>query len=519
MRWTGFVMRILLCATLFLVAGEAWGDPLTGPDARYYDYDEILALCDQWAADHPVAFHREIIGYSGEGGEPIWAIKISDHAAQHEPQARILIHGAQHSNEPSGTNAIVFMIDRLLSRYNQPGVYRRWADNLELWFVPIVNVAGHRHVFAGGDNWDWWRKTNRDNNSDSDHTFPVDGVDPNRNWDYRWAEYDSTAWTSSRYKGPAPFSEPCVVAIRDLILRERPVFVMDLHSPDAISIANRIWWPWWEVDKYGAGPDGGIYSQICEELAGRCETEDDGVYVDGTVACYNTLPKEQCWVYKNTGICTYLYEISDRFWWTGAMVDTVAHRAGRGLFYLMERAYDGPGLTGTVTSATLGIPLEAEVKVHQVHDCAIGPRMTEQFFGQYWRLLNSGSYTVTVTAPDHYSQTEIVYVGASGWTHLDFELIADPAAVGPVGPISTASLWFDTPMRAGGDVHFRLENDGFVSLQLLDVTGRPVQELVEGRLQRGVRTLAVDRALPSGAYLLRLRVDDERLVKKLITVE
>jgi hypothetical protein len=201
------------------------------------------------------------------------------------------------------------------------------------------------------------------------------------------------------------------------------------------------------------------------------------------------------------------------------MVDTVAHRAGRGLFYLMERAYDGPGLTGTVTSATYGTPLVAEVKVHQVHDATIGPRLTEEFFGQYWRLLNAGSYTVTVTAPDHLAQTEVVYVGASGWTVLDFALNVDSAAVDPVAPATTLALWFDTPMRAGGDVHFRLAEAGDVSLQLLDITGRPVQELVAGRMSEGVRTLPLDRSLPSGAYLMRLCVDDERLVKKLIMVE
>ena len=42
----------------------------------------------------------------------------------------------------------------------------------------------------------------------------------------------------------------------------------------------------------------------------------------------------------------------------------------------MERALSGPGLTGYVTSASSGAPLEAEVKVFQVHDPDIGPRMT-----------------------------------------------------------------------------------------------------------------------------------------------
>ena len=402
------------------------------PDPRYHDYDEVLAFFDDWAAEYPDIFHREVIGYTLVGEEPIWAARISDNAAISESEPGIMIKAAIHANEINGVNTIIYMMDRLLTRYGQQSYYTDMVDNIEMWFVPILNVDGTRMVFAGGDHWDWWRKSKRDNNGDEQYTYPIDGVDMNRNWDYRWAEYDSTQWESSRYKGPYPWSEPEVVAMRDFILQERPVFLMDLHSPDVPTIGRKIWWPWYDPNYGTYGPDRYIYAPICTTLGNRTESEQNGVYYDGDGPCYNQLPKEQCWAYANTGICAFLMEISRQYWWTGATIDTIAARTGRGLFYLMERTLSGPGLTGTVTDSLTGLPLVAEVRVQQVHDPDIGPRLTEADHGRYDRLLNAGSYTVTVSADGYWSQTESIYVSGSGWTELDFKLYPTHPPTGPV---------------------------------------------------------------------------------------
>ncbi len=512
--------RCALLAGLFLAAGLGLVAVAGAqPDPRYYSYDEVLSLFNQWAIQYPNIFHREIIGYTLVGNEPIWAAKISDNAAVHEAEARVVFHAAQHSNEANGVNAIVFMMSRLLTRYGQQSYYTQMVNNLEIWFVPVFNLDGYRMVFAGGYDWDWWRKTKRDNDGNGLYTFPEDGVDANRNWDFTWAEYDSSDYESSRYKGPYPFSEPEVVAIRDLILRERPVFVMDLHSPDLPGIGNKIWWCWLDPVTNLYGPDDDIYQPICQTLASRSQTETNGVYYNGNGASYNNTPKEQCWVYARTGICIFVMEISMQFWWTGAIVDTIAQRVGRGNFYLMERAQSGPGLTGVVTDALSGAPLQAEVVVAQVNDPDIGPRMSEAFHGQYWRLLVAGNYTVTFSAEDHYAQTRSVYVGASGWTTLNVQLQPDPAAVDPEEERALRIVWADTPLRPGSSVHFRLERDADVSLRLLDVTGRTVRTLLDDHLAPGVRSIGLKPGLPSGGYLLLLRTDDARVAKKIVVVE
>ncbi|MCK4303462.1 MAG: hypothetical protein KAY24_04425 [Candidatus Eisenbacteria sp.] len=504
---------------LVVLTGGVLSGPLRGPDPRYHDYNEILALFDTWAAQYPDIFHREIIGYTGVENDPIWAAKISDNVHVSEPEARVMIDAAIHANEANGPNAILYMMEHLLEGYGQNPYYTEMVDNLEMWFVPVINLDGYWMVFNSVPNWDWWRKSKRDNNGDHQYTFPIDGVDCNRNWDFKWAQYDSTAWESSRYKGPYPFSESCVVAMRDLILREMPVFLMDMHSPDVPSIGNKIWWPWYDPTTFQYGPDDDIYQPICEALGHRCETENTGVYVNGHNPAYNRIPKEQCWVYANTGICAFLMEISLQFWWTGAMVDTIAARTGRGNFYLMERALSGPGLTGCVTNVVTSLPVEAEVKVHQIHAPDIGPRMTEQSHGKYWRLLLPGSYTITASAEGYDSQTQYgIYVSASGWTELNFQLNPDPASLDDSKMITARTLWTDTPLRSGSMVHFRLEDEAYVSLDLLDASGRQVMNVVRGRMAPGQRSVALRRSTPSGTYFLRLRADDRQVANKIVVV-
>ena len=43
-----------------------------------------------------------------------------------EAEPVLLFHGAQHSNEPNGTNAILFMMERLLTHYGQDPYDDAW---------------------------------------------------------------------------------------------------------------------------------------------------------------------------------------------------------------------------------------------------------------------------------------------------------------------------------------------------------------------------------------------------------
>ena len=86
----------------------------------------------------------------------------------------------------------------------------------EIWFIPNVNPDGHKIVIDQINTS--WRKNIRDNDGNGQITLNgYDGVDLNRNYDWQWGVNASHSPSDETYCGPAAWSEPEIVALRDLI--------------------------------------------------------------------------------------------------------------------------------------------------------------------------------------------------------------------------------------------------------------------------------------------------------------
>lgn len=493
---------------LLLVAGTTVAE---GPDPRYWRFDDIVDQFAAWQFQYPDLIHVESIGLSGQG-EAIFLARVSDNASTPEPEPRLFLHAAQHANEVNGTGAIMKTIQRLLESYGSDPEATAWVNGIDLCFLPIVNVDGHRYVFDELPSWADWRKTLRDNNGNEQVDFPEDGVDMNRNWGWFWEDSDETDPASQKYKGPYAFSEPEVKALRRFILDERPLLVVDYHSPVSISWTNYVFYPWVSQHGWGNSPDYDIASDIASSWASR--TKDENGYSYSSIFTWDTLPKEQCWVYGNTGIITYIMEISDQCWWTGATVDTIAARVARGSEYLFEKTLAGPGIFGSVRNAQSGAALVAEVRIEQLHGDEVGPRLTEDRFGQFYRFTNSGSYTLSVSCEGFEPEQRQVSV-SGGWTQADFDLAPISTGVAE-GELPLALLSAANPVSAGGGVSLYLRDGAEPGrLELLDVRGRRVAEL--GRdLPVGRRhNFTLPSNLSSGIYLLRARTGSETCTRRI----
>jgi len=486
----------------FAVAmGLSWQARADQPDDRYWRLDDILAQFASWQLQYPDIFHRETLGLSGEG-EPIPMARVSDHASVREPEPLLLIHAAQHANECNGTGAVMKTIEHLLEDYDSDPKVRSWVDGLDLRFVPVANVDGHRYVFSGQPHWMDWRKTLRDNDGDGVADFPGDGVDTNRNWDWFWGDCDDTDPASQQYKGPEPFSESEARALRDFVLEERPLIVVDYHSPVTISWHNTIFYPWVSQHGWGESPDYDVARDLAEEWASM--TLDETGQAFDAIWAWDTLPKEQCWVYGHAGILSYVMEISDHCWWSGAAVDTIAARVARGGEVLFDRALSGPGIFGTVVDADSGNPLGAEVRIEQMHGDEVGPRFCEARFGQYYRLTLEGDFTLSVSCPGYEAQQRDVSVG-SAWVQEDFQLVPISTGVSSYGPGGSWSL-SPNPARPGEALRMSIPEDArLVDLDLLDVGGRRLARLGRNFPSGAAYGLILPDDLSAGVYLVRAR--------------
>lgn len=75
------------------------------------------------------------------------------------------------------------------------------------YLIPIVNIDGYDYTWTTNR---LWRKNLRKNAHSS-----CLGVDPNRNWNYKWNATGGASENpcSDTYRGPSPFSEPESTAI------------------------------------------------------------------------------------------------------------------------------------------------------------------------------------------------------------------------------------------------------------------------------------------------------------------
>ncbi len=195
-------------------------------------YDEIKAEVTQAAARNPSFAKFVSIGKTHQGRD-IVGIKLSRGALQQRDGAKpsTLFIGAQHAREWITPEMNRRLMHYLIDAYKRGDRrIRRLLDDTEVWIIPVANPDGYEYTFTEGQRL--WRKNLRDNDGDGQIT-DADGVDLNRNFDYRWGydnEGSSPDPTSLTYRGPFGNSEPETQALDRLVARVGFEFFVNYHS-------------------------------------------------------------------------------------------------------------------------------------------------------------------------------------------------------------------------------------------------------------------------------------------------
>ncbi|MBE2210016.1 MAG: peptidase M14, partial [Xanthomonadaceae bacterium] len=112
-------------------------------------YEEVIALCDEFAKAYPKAVRCFDFGTSPEG-RPMKALAVSTSGALTTNDARtqglpvVLVQGGIHSGEIDGKDAVFWLLREMLAGKVAPGV----LDHQVLVFVPVFNVDGHENFRA-----------------------------------------------------------------------------------------------------------------------------------------------------------------------------------------------------------------------------------------------------------------------------------------------------------------------------------------------------------------------------------
>ena len=432
-----------------------------------------------------VIFHHEIIGYSGVDNLPIWAIKLSFNANIDEDEPKMLILGQCHAEEIYGLEISIELIEWLLNPTN-PGnsIYAQSILSVlsqsEIWIIPTHNPEGLNVVHGWYDAMSQWqqdvffRKNKYDANQNNMFDFvigagdDIDGVDLNRNYDFNWIFGDefnqldtgcsaNPSYLSNYdyYRGPEPFSEPEIIAIRDFALENNFLLSIAYHSSRSGCVSEKVISSWlWEDEK--AAPDLPIISKLGEEIAYLIPSEDGlGYYYPGNSISMRGNAHD--WFYKETGCIQYLIEAGssniqpDN---TNLIDDTIS-RNMQGLMHLLKKGagtiiQNGPDvnqISGLVTDVS-GNPIHAEVEILELTGPMLTPRYTDEF-GRFRRLVDEGSYTLKISAFGY--ETYIGTVSSSNYSITELNIILDELPI------------YDIQLNITNDENFNLK--AFVSYQ------------------------------------------------------
>lgn len=187
-----------------------------GSMGGYYTYQEFVDNLDSMASKYPNIITSKApidssgINFQTHDGNPVYWLKISDNPSVDENEPEVMFSAIHHAREPASLSQTMYFMWYLLENYGTDAEVTYLVDNVEMYFVPMINPDGYRYnelIQPGGGGM--WRK-NRRNNGGGDY-----GVDLNRNYSYQFgvSGASSDPWDDT-YKGTGPFSEPETRAMR-----------------------------------------------------------------------------------------------------------------------------------------------------------------------------------------------------------------------------------------------------------------------------------------------------------------
>jgi len=386
-------------------------------DQQYKEPDEIDAIVHQFNTDYPGITQVISIGQSYNGRE-IWAIKISDNPTWSEDEPVVLFNGQHHAREVMASEVCLDTIEFLCQQYGFNPDVTHWVDSMEIWVVPQMNVDGTYYVFH---NYDMWRKDRFPN------TGGTYGIDPNRNYPAFWGSCSGSSGIPSddTYRGEFPRQSHCVDRLATFEESIRPIFDISYHSYSELVI-----YPYGCDGDYT--PDQDALSRVGQEFAGLIERDNGSMgYTPGTgwEILYATDGGDTDWLYAHLGTFAYVVELNSDYQgfqpsYSQWRDDTV-QRLRPAWMYLLNRI-EGPGITGLVTDACTGDPVDAVVNLQEIPLSADETDRTTDAFGRYFRVLNPGEYHLVITATGYPDAVIPVTVGNQR-VELDVAMVPDGA--------------------------------------------------------------------------------------------
>ncbi|KAJ3100435.1 Carboxypeptidase A4 [Phlyctochytrium planicorne] len=200
---------------------------------KYHNLEEVNDYMDYLNQTYTGMVEQISIGETYEGrvqrGIRIHAPTVN-HAKKGLRKKELVFHGGQHAREWIGPAVVQYIASTLLSSYGKDKATTKLLDSFDVTIIPltvskVLNVDGYSYTHTKNR---MWRKNRQPN-----HGTSCIGIDPNRNWGYKWGGGGSSANPCSEtYYGDAPFAALEAKNIANYLLSRAPhvASYIDFHA-------------------------------------------------------------------------------------------------------------------------------------------------------------------------------------------------------------------------------------------------------------------------------------------------
>jgi fibronectin type 3 domain-containing protein len=360
----------------------------------YPTYDQYVSMMTAFATNYPNLCQLYTLGTLASGRKLLFA-HISSNVATPAAKPEVMYTSSIHGDELTGAICMLHLISELLTKYGTDTRLTNMVDNLDIWINPLANPDG---TYAGGNNT--VSGATRGNHN---------GTDMNRNFRDPVIGYPST-------------QELEVTLFQTFADTHHFVQVANFHG--GAEVFNYPWDDW--VSSTHTHADASWFITEGQAWISAARTNSSNYMTD---VVSSGVTEGGDWYVINGGRQDYTNYFSHGREVTIELSSTKTLAASLLLTYwgynyesmlkYLERPYYA--IRGTVTN-TSGAGIAATVTVNS-HDAMNTEVIADPTFGDYYRMIAPGTWSLTFSAEGYASQTfNNVVVTASTPTFLNVVL-------------------------------------------------------------------------------------------------
>jgi len=464
----------------------------------YPTYDAYVTMMNQFVAAYPNLCRIVNAGSTVYGRSILFAV-ISDNVNTKEPEPQFQYSSSMHGDETTGYVLMLRLINQLLTNYNTDPKITNLVNNIEIWINPLANPDGT--YYPQSNNTISGARRYNANGKDLNRNFPdpADGPNPGGAW------------------------QPETIAYMNLFTANR--FVLSANFHGGAEVVNYPWDTWSRLSA-----DNSWWVYVCRQYADTVHANAPSTYMD---EFDNGITNGYAW-YRITGgrqdYMTYFrrgrevtIEISNTKLLPGAQLPAHWNYNYKSFLNYMQRCLYG--INGTVKDSITLQPINrAKITVNSF-DMDSSEVLSDSLFGKYYRMINTGTYSLTFSKTGYNSKTVTnVYAKKDSLTTLN--VLLRPVSVnisnnGNAIP-QDYKLYqnYPNPFNPATTISFALPKESDIVLKVYDISGREVAELINGVLKAGEYNYKFDASdLSSGVYFYSIKAGSYTETKKMLLVK